>query len=95
MAEPTLPRIVDEKSERTGPKAEVCVECRSMDQVYEKATRELVLAHAARLGMSRPGFSGGCWTEWVNEAGEVVRGEEFKAAPVKYVRAYYPIQEGL
>lgn len=95
MASNAFPRIVEDKSERTGPKAEICVECVSMDQAYEKETRELVVNHASKMGMTRPGLSGGCWTEWVNEAGEPIRGEGFKAATTKYLRAYYPIQEGL
>lgn len=95
MAEQTFPRIVEDRSERNGPKAEICVECRTMDEAFEKGTRELVLNHASKIGMTRPGFSGGAWTEWVNEQGETIRGEEFKAAAVKYVRAHYPIQEGL
>lgn len=95
MAAPPFPRIVEDKSERTGPKAEVCVECTSLDQAYAKETRELVLTHASKIGMTKPGMSGGCSTEWVDETGAVLRGEEFKAATTRLVRAYYPVQEGL
>lgn len=95
MADANFPKIVSDKCERTGPKAEICIECVDLNQAYDKGTREMVLQHATSLGLSRPGFSGGCSTEWVNGAGETLHGEAFRNASDRRVRAYYPIQEGL
>jgi hypothetical protein len=86
-------RVVDDKCERTGPKATVVVEGRNVEDVKSLEARNLALDHARKLGLSVPGFCGGAWTEWVDEEGQELVGEKFAQASTRYCRASYPVQE--
>lgn len=94
-AQPTGIRVVPLKEERRGNKADIAVEGDTIDQVYSLEAREAVLSHARSIGLSRPGFSGGCWTEWVGADGKRLVGDEFKNSPYKRCRAHYPVQDGI
>jgi hypothetical protein len=88
-------KIVPSPNEKIGTKADIAIECDTIHQAYSLEAREMVLTYAKQIGMSRPGFSGGCWIEWVGPDGNRLQGEEFKNAAVKRIRAHYPVQEGL
>lgn len=92
---PTGLKIIPKPNERVGTKAEITIECDTHDQAYSLDAREAVLNYAKQIGLSKPGFSGGCWVEWVGPEGTRLQGEEFKNAPYKRIRAHYPVQEGL
>ena len=92
----TFPRIVPDQCEREGPKATIVIDCASMEQAYDMKTREIALNYAkSEYGMGRSGFSNNGSVEWVNEHGDLLRGEAFQAAKTRIVRVSYPIQEGL
>lgn len=86
-------KIIEEGCKRTGPKAEIVVEGKNLEEVKSLDARNLVLDHARKMGLSVPGFTGGSWTEWYNEDGEVLQGEKFSEARVRLCRATYPVQE--
>lgn len=87
--------VVDDKSTVQGSqRGEICIEGDSIEEVRDTYARELALKHAAALGLHRPGFSGGAWTEWVDGTGKPLHGEEFRLAEHKRCRAYYPVQAG-
>jgi len=88
-------KIVPTPNEKVGTKGDITIECDTIDQAYGLEARELVLTYAKQIGLSRPGFSGGCWIEWVGPDGKRIQGDEFKSAAYKRVRAHYPVQEGL
>lgn len=88
-------RIVEESFERTGPKATVVVEADNMEKVKSLEARNLALDFARKNGLSVPGFTGGSWTEWVDENGKSLLGEDFQNASTRLVRAYYPVQEAV
>lgn len=92
---PTGIRVVPTEGERSGTRGDIVVECDSIDQAYSLQAREAVLNYARQIGLSRPGFSGGCWIEWVGADGKRLVGDEFKTTPHKRVRAHYPVQDGL
>jgi hypothetical protein len=88
-------RIVEESFERSGPKATVVVEADNLEQVKGLEARNLALDFARKNGLSVPGFTGGSWTEWVDENGKSLLGEDFKNASTRLVRAHYPVQEAV
>lgn len=88
-------KIIPTKEEKVGTKGDITIECDTIDQAYSLDTREAVLTYAKQIGLSRPGFSGGCWIEWVGPEGRRLQGDEFKTAAWKRIRAHYPVQEGL
>ncbi len=88
-------QIIPIPGERSGTRADIAVECDTIDQAYSLQARELVLNYARQIGLSRPGFSGGCWIEWVGADGKRLVNDEFKTATYKRVRAHYPVQDGL
>lgn len=92
---PTGLKIIPKDNEKVGTKGDVTIECDTIDQAYSLDAREAVLNYAKQIGLSRPGFSGGCWIEWVGPDGKRLQSDEFKNAAYKRVRAHYPVQEGL
>jgi len=88
-------RIIEEAFERIGPKATVVVEADNLEQVKGLEARNLALDFARKNGLSVPGFTGSSWTEWVDETGKSLLGEDFKNASTRLVRAYYPVQEAV
>lgn len=89
-------KVIADKSVRNGNKAEVCIEVDSMNEAHSTDARHLAIEHATSvLNMNKPGISGGHWTEWVDAAGNPLKGEAFRNATQKKLRAYFPLQASI